>query len=186
MTQPVKFGNVQDNASKDAMPFYFPGGNSLEEGDRASRSKDTTDTTVVPKVHNRAHNITDVVEDFDSGEGVIENPVMLGNLDPVDSQRVFNEGSIPGTRVGYLLRNSQLIVFVDCIKAKTAYGDGTKRIAYEHRFRLNSPQAGISHHSGPFVVTDRDKPVALFTDEELDAMGSTLVYRIEYLLTNPV
>ena len=99
----------------------------------------------------------------------------------MELSRIPNDGTI---RVSHFLMSGQTFVFVDCLSIADAYDrNKAKKLAYNFRYAVNMPTAGIESYGSPMLLQVNDNPPCLFSRDELLTLAADNVYRAIFKLT---
>lgn len=78
-------------------------------------------------------------------------------------------------KIGHYVRNGDVFVFIDSLDLNFIWGSDAKKLAYNYRFIINMPNAGIAPYGGPHIITSEEDPAPLIKTKQH-------LYRAEFKL----
>jgi len=97
-------------------------------------------------------------------------------LDPITEKVVAShQANLGGMRIGSYIENGELFVYVDTTSIEQGNSYSAKNAAYEYRFNVNMPNAGIEDYGAPTLINKLTKPVSTFFSDPSAPVGT--IYR---------
>jgi hypothetical protein len=104
---------------------------------------------------------------------------MDGEQSPAQSLTPENLATVPpqkDVKIGHYVRNGEVFVFIDSLDVNFIWSSSAKNVAYNYRFIINMPNAGIMPYGGPHAITTQEDPAPLIKTRQP-------LYRAEFKLS---